>query len=153
PGSRSNGCRPWPTRDSTWPRRSSGWDGARRRSPSTGGCSPSGPTTPWRARRSARSGPPEVMVGVMTAPHHDVLTTIGVSIVAAAAFALVARTVRQPLILGYILAGAALGPNVGLGLVADEASIELISEMGLIFLLFIIGLEINVPALAQAGRS
>lgn len=89
----------------------------------------------------------------MTAPHPDVLTAIGVSIVAAAAFALVARTVRQPLILGYILAGAALGPSVGFGLVADEASIELISEMGLIFLLFIIGLEINVPALAQAGRS
>jgi Kef-type K+ transport system membrane component KefB len=65
----------------------------------------------------------------------------------------VARSIRQPLILGYILAGAALGPNVGLGLVTDEASIELISEMGLIFLLFIIGLEINVPALAQAGRS
>ena len=89
----------------------------------------------------------------MTAPHPDVLMAIGVSIVAAAAFALVARTVRQPLILGYILAGAALGPNVGLGLIADEASIELISEMGLIFLLFIIGLEINIPALAQAGRS
>jgi Kef-type K+ transport system membrane component KefB/Trk K+ transport system NAD-binding subunit len=89
----------------------------------------------------------------VTAPHPDVLTAIGVSIVAAAAFALVARTVRQPLILGYILAGAALGPSVGFGLVADEASIELISEMGLIFLLFIIGLEINVPALAQAGRS
>lgn len=71
---------------------------------------------------------------------------------AAAAFALVARTVRQPLILGYILAGAVLGPNVGLGLVADEASIELLSEMGLIFLLFIVGLEINVPALAQSGR-
>jgi Kef-type K+ transport system membrane component KefB/Trk K+ transport system NAD-binding subunit len=73
--------------------------------------------------------------------------------VAAAGFALVARSVRQPLILGYILAGAALGPHVGLGLVADEASIELLSEMGLIFLLFIIGLEINVPALAQAGRT
>jgi Kef-type K+ transport system membrane component KefB len=73
--------------------------------------------------------------------------------VAAAAFALVARGVRQPPILGYILAGAALGPHVGLGLVADEASIELLSEMGLIFLLFIIGLEINVPALAQAGRT
>ena len=89
----------------------------------------------------------------MTAPHPAVLMAIGVGIVAAAAFALVARTVRQPLILGYILAGAALGPNVGLGLIADEASIELISEMGLIFLLFIIGLEINIPALAQAGRS
>ena len=89
----------------------------------------------------------------MTPLHADVLTAIGVSIVAAAGFALVARVVRQPLILGYILAGAVLGPNVGLGLVTDEASIELISEMGLIFLLFIIGLEINVPALAQAGRS
>ncbi|HEX9821377.1 MAG TPA: cation:proton antiporter [Methylomirabilota bacterium] len=84
---------------------------------------------------------------------HDLLTAIGVSIVAAAAFALLARAVRQPLILGYILAGAVLGPNVGVGLVSDEASIELISEIGLIFLLFIIGLEINVPALAQAGRT
>jgi Kef-type K+ transport system membrane component KefB/Trk K+ transport system NAD-binding subunit len=89
----------------------------------------------------------------MTPPPPDVLTTIGVSIVAAAVFALIARVVRQPLILGYILAGAALGPNLGLGLITDEASIELISEMGLIFLLFVIGLEINVPALAQAGRS
>jgi Kef-type K+ transport system membrane component KefB len=86
-------------------------------------------------------------------PHHDLLTAIGVSIVAAAVFALLARVVRQPLILGYILAGVALGPHLGLGLVADQESIELISEVGLIFLLFIIGLEINVPALAQAGRS
>jgi Kef-type K+ transport system membrane component KefB/Trk K+ transport system NAD-binding subunit len=92
-------------------------------------------------------------VSVVTPPSPDVLTAIGVSIVAAAAFALVARSMRQPLILGYILAGAALGPNIGVGLIADESSIELISEMGLIFLLFIIGLEINVPALAQAGRS
>jgi Kef-type K+ transport system membrane component KefB/Trk K+ transport system NAD-binding subunit len=84
---------------------------------------------------------------------HDLLTTIGVSIVAAAAFALLARAVRQPLILGYIVAGVVLGPHLGVGLVADEASIELISEMGLIFLLFIIGLEINVPAIAQAGRT
>jgi Kef-type K+ transport system membrane component KefB len=89
----------------------------------------------------------------VTAPHQDILTAISVGIVAAAAFALIARNMRQPLILGYILAGAALGGNVGVGLVTDESSIELISEMGLIFLLFIIGLEINVPALAQAGRT
>ncbi|HXH83427.1 MAG TPA: cation:proton antiporter, partial [Candidatus Tectomicrobia bacterium] len=81
------------------------------------------------------------------------LTAIGVSIVAAAAFALFARTVRQPPILGYILGGVALGPHLGLGLVADEASIEAISEMGLILLLFIIGLEISIPSLAQAGRT
>jgi Kef-type K+ transport system membrane component KefB len=84
---------------------------------------------------------------------HDLLTAIGVSIVAAAAFALVARAFRQPLVLGYILGGVVLGPHVGLGVIRDEASIELISEMGLILLLFIIGLEISVPALRQAGRT
>lgn len=84
---------------------------------------------------------------------HDLLTAIGASIIAAAVFALLARVVRQPLILGYVVAGVVLGPHLGLGVVTDEASIELISEIGLILLLFIIGLEISVPSLAQAGRS
>jgi Kef-type K+ transport system membrane component KefB/Trk K+ transport system NAD-binding subunit len=82
----------------------------------------------------------------------ELLTAIGVSIVAAAAFALIARRVGQPLLLGYILGGALLGPHVGFGIVTDEASIELISEIGLILLLFIIGLELNVARLRQAGR-
>ncbi|MBI1737549.1 MAG: cation:proton antiporter [Candidatus Rokubacteria bacterium] len=85
--------------------------------------------------------------------HPDLLTGISVSIVAATVLALIARQLRQPLILGYILGGALLGPHVGLGLVHDEVSIELISEMGLILLLFIIGLEINIPRLRQAGRT
>ena len=86
-------------------------------------------------------------------PHdpHDLLTAIPISIIAAAILALVARTVRQPLILGYIAAGIVLGAHLGLGVITDEASVEVISEIGLIFLLFIIGLEINVRALAQAG--
>ncbi|HEV8643903.1 MAG TPA: cation:proton antiporter [Methylomirabilota bacterium] len=83
----------------------------------------------------------------------DLLLAIGVSIIAAALFALLARGARQPLILGYILGGAVLGPHLGLGVITDEASIELISEMGLLLLLFIIGLEISVPSLAQAGRT
>ena len=89
----------------------------------------------------------------MTAPGHDLLTSISVSIVAATGFALLARRIRQPLILGYVLGGALLGPHIGIGLVTDETSIELISEMGLILLLFIIGLEISVPALARTGRT
>ncbi len=83
----------------------------------------------------------------------DLLSAIGVSIIFAAAFALIARRVRQPLILGYVLGGALLGPHMGLGVVTDETSIELISEIGLILLLFIIGLEISVPRLLQAGRT
>ena len=83
----------------------------------------------------------------------DLLTAISISIIAAAALALVARSVKQPLILGYIVGGALLGPNVGFGVVTDEASIELISEIGLILLLFIIGLELSIPRLLQTGRT
>ena len=85
--------------------------------------------------------------------HHDVLGAISIGIIAATLLALVARKLNQPLILGYILGGALLGPHLGFGLIHDEASIELISEMGLILLLFIIGLEISIPRLLQAGRT
>ncbi|HEU5322079.1 MAG TPA: cation:proton antiporter [Methylomirabilota bacterium] len=85
--------------------------------------------------------------------HADLLTAIGVSIVAAATLALLARVVRQPLILGYIAGGALLGPHLGLGIIAERAEVEVISEIGLIFLLFIIGLEISVPRLLQTGRA
>jgi Kef-type K+ transport system membrane component KefB len=82
----------------------------------------------------------------------DLLAAISVSIVAAAAFALIARWFKQPLILGYIVGGALLGPNLGLGVVTDQASIDLISQIGLILLLFIIGLELSIPRLLQTGR-
>jgi Kef-type K+ transport system membrane component KefB/voltage-gated potassium channel Kch len=83
----------------------------------------------------------------------DLLTSIGFSIIVAAVLAFLARRLNQPLILGYILAGAVLGPHVGFHVVADEASIELIAEIGLILLLFLIGLEISLPRLLQAGRA
>ena len=85
--------------------------------------------------------------------HHDLLTAIAVSIISAAALALLARRVGQPLLLGYVLGGALLGPHVGLRVITDEASIELISEIGLLLLLFIIGLEMNIPHLVKAGRA
>ncbi len=82
----------------------------------------------------------------------NLLAAIGVSTIAAAALALVARRVGQPLILGYIVGGVLLGSHLGFGLVQDEAAIDLIAEIGLILLLFIIGLEINVREIARAGR-
>ena len=83
----------------------------------------------------------------------DLLTSIGLSIIVAAVLAFAARRLNQPLILGYILAGAVLGPHVGFHVVSDEESIELIAEIGLILLLFLIGLEISLPRLLQAGRA
>ena len=82
----------------------------------------------------------------------QILSDIATAIVAATAVALLARLLRQPLILGYLLAGVAVGPEMGLGLVHDHETIELISEIGLILLLFIIGLEMDVAKLVSAGR-
>ena len=86
---------------------------------------------------------------------HDVtlLRDIALGIVFAAIAAHVARLLRQPLILGYIAGGVLLSPRLGFGLVTSNESIELISEIGLILLLFIIGLEIDLRELRRLGRS
>jgi Kef-type K+ transport system membrane component KefB len=81
------------------------------------------------------------------------LRDIALGIVFAAVVAHVARLIRQPLILGYIAGGVLLGPRLGLGLVTSTESIDLISEIGLIFLLFIIGLEIDLRELRRLGQS
>jgi Kef-type K+ transport system membrane component KefB len=84
---------------------------------------------------------------------HGILADIGISIVAATAAALLARALRQPLILGYLVAGVVVGPAMGFGVVKERESIETIAEIGLILLLFIIGLEMDVQKLVSAGRS
>jgi len=81
------------------------------------------------------------------------LRDIALGIIFAALLAHLAHRIRQPLLLGYIAGGILLGPNLGLGLVSSEASIELIAEIGLILLLFIIGLEIDLRELRRLGRS
>lgn len=85
--------------------------------------------------------------------HADLIADIGLSIVAATGIGILAKALRQPLILAYLAAGILLGPKMGFGLVADEATISLIAEIGLILLLFIIGLEIDLKKLAASGRS
>ncbi len=83
----------------------------------------------------------------------DLLSNIGLAIVTATAFALLAKALKQPLLLAYLAAGVVLGPKIGFGLIHDEASISLISEIGLILLLFIIGLEIDLKKLLSAGKT
>lgn len=85
---------------------------------------------------------------------HDshLLHDIGIAIIAATVLALCAKALRQPLILGYLLAGVLVGPGLGLGLVKEQASVALISEIGLILLLFIIGLEMDLKKLMGAGK-
>lgn len=82
-----------------------------------------------------------------------ILADIGISILVAAALAFLARAAKQPLILAYVLAGVVLGERIGLKLVTSEESVEAISSLGLILLLFLIGLEIDVPALRRSGKA
>jgi Kef-type K+ transport system membrane component KefB len=85
----------------------------------------------------------------VTAPT-DLLSSIGICVGAAALLALGGWRLRQPLILAYLVAGVVIGP-VGLKFVTNQASIATVAEIGLILLLFIIGLEIDIKKLASAG--
>ncbi len=77
---------------------------------------------------------------------------IGVAVLAATVLGLIAHLLKQPVILGYLVAGACVGPGVGMGWVHDPGSIEVISEIGLVLLLFIIGLEMDLAHLRASGR-
>jgi Kef-type K+ transport system membrane component KefB len=82
---------------------------------------------------------------------HELIYDIALCIIAAWALGVLAQFLRQPVILAYLVAGFMLGP-VGLGWIRSPESIVTISELGLIFLLFMIGLEIDLKKIVSAGR-
>jgi Kef-type K+ transport system membrane component KefB len=81
---------------------------------------------------------------------HELIGDITLCILFAWLLAMAAHFSRQPLILAYLLAGFAIGPY-GLGFVKSQESISTISELGLIFMLFMIGLEIDLKKIIRAG--
>jgi Kef-type K+ transport system membrane component KefB len=81
------------------------------------------------------------------------LAAIGISIMAATVLAYLAYLLKQPLLLAYIAAGAAIGPQFGFGWVKSQADIKIIAEIGLILLLFMIGLELDLKKLKESGKS
>jgi len=82
---------------------------------------------------------------------HSLLTEISLCIVAAWVLAVALHVFKQPLILAYLVAGFVLGPH-GLGWVQDQESIETLSSLGLVLLLFMIGLEIDLHKMLNAGK-
>jgi Kef-type K+ transport system membrane component KefB len=83
---------------------------------------------------------------------HDLIRDITFSIGAAWLLGLLAQLLRQPILLAYLVGGFALGPH-GLDMVHEAHSVEAISELGLIFLLFMIGLEIDLKKIVAAGSA
>ncbi len=85
--------------------------------------------------------------------HSNLISSVGIAILAATIMAYIGFVLKQPLLLAYIAAGIVIGPRIGLGLVKDINDIETISHFGLILLLFLIGLEIDIKKLKESGKS
>ena len=65
---------------------------------------------------------------------------------------LIFKRIRQPLVLGYIIAGFLVGPYLSITpTVADRENIETLAEIGVIFLLFSLGLEFSFKKLMRVG--
>ena len=80
------------------------------------------------------------------------ITDLAIMLLTAGVVAVVFKKLNQPLVLGYILAGFLVGPFMPYFFtVADEASIETWSEIGIIILMFGLGLEFNLHKLASVG--
>lgn len=75
------------------------------------------------------------------------VTALGAALVGAA----VALRLRQPLILGYILAGVAIGPFTP-GIIGKTEAIAELAEIGIVFLMFVIGVQLSLRELLQASK-
>ncbi|MCC6848265.1 MAG: cation:proton antiporter [Deltaproteobacteria bacterium] len=82
---------------------------------------------------------------------HEFLRSLTVVLGVAAVTTVVFQRLRQPVVLGYIVAGLIVGPHVSIPLVADRAVVQALSELGVILLMFSLGLEFSLGKLARVG--
>ena len=83
----------------------------------------------------------------------ELLAALALMLCTAAVTTVVFRAVRQPIVLGYILAGVVIGPHVPVPLVADASVVQTLSELGVVLLMFFIGLEFSLGRLVRVGPS
>lgn len=85
---------------------------------------------------------------------HDVafLGDLALVMLTAACVAVLFRRLGQSLIPGYLLAGVLIGPHVPVfPIIRDEAAIKTLAELGVVFLMFSLGLEFNIRRLREIG--
>lgn len=83
------------------------------------------------------------------AHHGDALIWIAVAIAVAALLGLGFMRLKQPPLVGFILAGLLLGPT-GMGVISTSENVALLAEMGVVVLLFFIGMELSVKAFVRS---
>ena len=84
----------------------------------------------------------------------NLVRDLAVILVSAGAFTIISKALKQPLILGYILAGFLVGPHISWfpGITSEE-TVHQWSEIGIIFLMFGLGLEFSFKKLLKVGSS
>ena len=82
---------------------------------------------------------------------HDFLQNLALVLCVAAVTTVLFQRLRQPVVFGYLLAGMIVGPHIPIPLVADEAMMKTLSELGVILLLFSLGLEFSLRKLLRIG--
>lgn len=79
---------------------------------------------------------------------------LGLILMAAAVVTLLFKKFKQPVVLGYLIAGVLVGPHFDFfSSVKDTASVSIWAEIGVIFMLFGLGLEFSFKKLAKVGKS
>lgn len=82
------------------------------------------------------------------------LRDLSVVMVVAALTTTLARLLKQPVVIGYLIAGLLIGPHTPpFSLVRDAHSIHTMAELGLVFLMFSLGLEFNLAKVKRVGFS
>ncbi len=76
---------------------------------------------------------------------------ISLIVVTATVLGLIARLLKQPVILAYVLAGVLLGP-AALNLIDETRTVHTLSSFGIAFLLFLVGLELDLRKLKSLGK-
>lgn len=80
------------------------------------------------------------------------LTQIAIVVAAALAGGLALARLKQPPILGYILTGVLLGPSA-FELISNRGSVEILAELGVLLLLFVVGMELNLRSFKKVWKT
>lgn len=85
------------------------------------------------------------------ADSHEFLRNLALVLGVAAVTTVICRRINQPVIFGYLVAGMIVGPHVPIPLAADAPMVHTLSELGVILLMFALGLEFSLRKLLQVG--
>ena len=108
-------------------------------------------------------------VNPLQLPHESFVTDLAIIMILAAIVTLAFFKIRQPLIIGYLFAGMLIGPlsplwtsflpanggpstTVGIGILSDISALNLFADIGVILLLFVIGIEFPFAKIRSIGK-